>query len=61
MHVRLYVPCVRTWHPWRSEAPMGGSPVTVVTDGGKLTCGPWEPSLGPVEEQQVFFPAEPPL
>lgn len=42
-------------HPW------GGSPVTVVTDGGKLTCGPWEPSLGPVEERQVFFPAEPPL
>lgn len=43
-------------HPWAGE-----SPVTVVTDGGKLTCGPWEPSLGPVEEQQVFFPAEPPL
>lgn len=39
----------------------GGSLVTVVTDGGKLTCGPWEPSLAPVEEQQMFFPAEPPL
>lgn len=39
-------------------APMGA---TVVTDGGKLTCGPWEPSLGPVKEQQVLLPAEPPL
>ena len=34
---------------------------TRVTDGWELLCGCWEPNLVPLEEQQVFLPAEPTL
>jgi hypothetical protein len=30
-------------------------PGTGVTDGGEPACGSWEPNLGPLKEQQVFF------
>lgn len=44
-----------------SEAPIGGSPGTVVAGGGKPTWGCWAPKFGPLQEQQALSSAEPPL
>lgn len=32
-----------------------------VSDGWQLPSGHWEPNLGPVQEEQVILPVQPPL
>jgi hypothetical protein len=42
-----------------SQKKSVGSPGTGVTDGCKPPCGFWELNVGPLQEQQVLFTAEP--
>lgn len=44
----------------KSEKPVG-STGNGITDGCELLCGHWESNPSPLQEQQVFLTAEPPL
>lgn len=55
-----YVHHMCTWCLWGSEEV--SDPLEMeFTDGGKLPCGCWEPSYGPLQEPQVFLSAGPSL
>jgi hypothetical protein len=53
-----YVPCVCLL---LKEKMYVGSPGTRVLDSWEPPCGCWEPNLGPLKEQPVFFTMEPSL
>lgn len=50
-------------HAWRPQRPPKGLryPGTVVTDSCNLLRGCWISNAGPLEEQTVLLPTEPPL
>ena len=59
--------CINVWNMRLvcivpAEARRGaGSPGTGATGGCEPPCRCWEPNLGPLQEQPVLLPAEPPL
>lgn len=58
LHVCKCTMCIHCWESLKVLDPLKLM-TSEVTDGCKPLCWCWEPNLGPLEEQPVFFTAEP--
>lgn len=55
LHACMFIHCVNVWC-FRDQRRMN-----YAIAGFKLSCGFWEPNLGPLKEQQMLLSVEPSL